>query len=535
MSDRKIVRQPTAPAERDGWYAYYVLAILLLVYVFNFIDRQILAILAEDIKADLGISDAQLGFLYGTAFAMFYATFGIAFGRLADSWNRKKLITLGLSFWSIMTAASGLARGFLPLAACRFGVGVGEASASPAAFSLLYDYFSPRVRTTVLGIYSSGISIGAGLGLFLGGAILKGWADLYPEPALAPLGLKGWQVAFIAVGLPGFVLAFLVSSLREPVRGGRDGIVVEDNPHPFREVGAMLLGMTPLANWPMLGRQGGRKAVLLNALAGLVIASCAALLALVSHDLLQWAAMGIGVYAVFSWAQTLAMRDPVVFGLIFRTPSLIRLILGGSATVFMLPALMFWFVPFLQRFYAVDAGQAGAVMGGAYAGLGITGVLAGGIVADQLRQHFPQGKLVTWLGGMAISLVAAFLSLNSNSLPFAYATMFVSHFFASVAYGPWISMVNDLMLPRGRATVSAFAYMVNTMIGVALGPYLIGHISDALSASGIESGEALRRAMLTGLAITIVGILVVLTALRHVAKDEAGLLDRAKALGEPLS
>lgn len=99
---------------------------IFLVYVFNFVDRQILAIFAEEIKADIGVTDAQLGFLFGIAFAVFYATFGVAFGRLADTWNRKKLITLGLGFWSLMTALSGLARGFVPLAVCRFGIGAGR-------------------------------------------------------------------------------------------------------------------------------------------------------------------------------------------------------------------------------------------------------------------------------------------------------------------------------------------------------------------------------------------------------------------------
>jgi MFS family permease len=123
-----------------GGYAAYVLGVLFVVYVFNFIDRQILSILAEEIKADLGISDADIGFLYGTAFAVFYAVFGIPLGKLADIWVRRKLISVGLGFWSLMTALSGTSRNFLGLAVFRFGVGVGEASATPAAFSMLSDY-----------------------------------------------------------------------------------------------------------------------------------------------------------------------------------------------------------------------------------------------------------------------------------------------------------------------------------------------------------------------------------------------------------
>jgi len=135
-------------SEAAGRYPRYVLGVLVLVYVFNFLDRQILSILAERIKADLGLSDAQIGFLYGTAFAVFYALFGIPLGRLADVWDRRRLISVGLSFWSLMTAASALARNFTQLTAARFGVGVGEASASPAAYSLLCDYFPVARRAS---------------------------------------------------------------------------------------------------------------------------------------------------------------------------------------------------------------------------------------------------------------------------------------------------------------------------------------------------------------------------------------------------
>ena len=133
-----------------GRYAGYVTVVLVIVYVFNFIDRQIVTILAEHIKADLGISDAQIGFLYGTAFAVFYAIFGIPLGKLADTWTRKNLIAVGIGFWSLMTALSGTARSFGSLATYRVGVGIGEASATPAAFSMLSDYFPPALRATVL-------------------------------------------------------------------------------------------------------------------------------------------------------------------------------------------------------------------------------------------------------------------------------------------------------------------------------------------------------------------------------------------------
>ena len=162
------VNEPVVdPASKTGGrYAHYVLAVLVLGYIFNFIDRNILSILAEDIKADLGIDDAQMGFLYGTVFAVFYAVFGIPLARFADVLTRRSLVSVGLAFWSLMTAASGLARSFGVLAACRIGVGIGEASASPAAYSMLSDYYSPRLRATVIAIYAAGVYIGAGIGGF---------------------------------------------------------------------------------------------------------------------------------------------------------------------------------------------------------------------------------------------------------------------------------------------------------------------------------------------------------------------------------
>ncbi len=225
----------------------------MLVYVFNFIDRQIISVLADEIKRDIGITDSQIGFLYGTAFAVFYAVFGIPLGRLADVWVRKSLISIGLSFWSLMTALSGTASSFVTLGAYRIGVGVGEASASPAAFSMLSDYFPPERRATALSIYSSGVYIGAGLGIFLGGWIVEGWRNAFPD-GNSPLGLAGWQAAYIAVGLPGLLMALWVWSLREPVRGQSEGIVSEVHADPFGEFRRELFAvLPPFTLWSLAG------------------------------------------------------------------------------------------------------------------------------------------------------------------------------------------------------------------------------------------------------------------------------------------
>src|SRR6188768_3108472 len=192
MASDPAASAPAAAAPfRITRYAWYALFVLVLVYIVNFIDRQIISILVGDIKRDLGVSDAQIGFLYGTAFAVFYALFGIPLGRLADSWYRGRLMAIGLALWSSMTAFSGLATNFGMLAAARVGVGIGEASASPAAYSMIADYFPKEKRATALSIYSSGLYIGGALSLPIGGFVISRWTAAWPDPSMAPLGLAG--------------------------------------------------------------------------------------------------------------------------------------------------------------------------------------------------------------------------------------------------------------------------------------------------------------------------------------------------------
>ncbi len=206
-----------ANAEKPGIFSpavrNYALSVLVVVYTFNFIDRQILSILLEPIKQDLGLSDSALGMLTGFAFALFYATLGIPIARFADRGNRRNLIALALTIWSGMTALSGLAQNFWHLLLARIGVGVGEAGCSPPAHSMIADYFPAENRATALGIYSLGIPFG-----ILFGFIAGGWLNEF----------FGWRVAFFVVGIPGVLLALLVRyTLREPPRGMAEGRVAE--------------------------------------------------------------------------------------------------------------------------------------------------------------------------------------------------------------------------------------------------------------------------------------------------------------------
>ena len=204
-------------------YRYYALSLLVVVYVFNFIDRSILGILVEPIKQDLGVNDTMMGFLGGIAFATFYTFLGIPIARLSDKGNRRNVLTVCLTLWSGATALCGLAASFFHLLIARIGVAVGEAGASPASHSMISDMFPPDRRATALGIYALGIPIGTMLGNLSGGWINEAF---------------DWRTAFFVVGLPGVLLALIVRlTLREPPRGAAEAIEVKsDDAPPVKEV-----------------------------------------------------------------------------------------------------------------------------------------------------------------------------------------------------------------------------------------------------------------------------------------------------------
>lgn len=205
------------PAPR---YAWYVVGVLTLAYIFSFIDRQILSLLVRPIQRDLEISDTQLSLLMGLSFAVFYTFFGIPLGRLADTRSRRMIITLGIAFWSLMTAGCGVAKRYWELALMRMGVGVGEAALSPSAYSLIADYFPPERRATAMSVYSMGIYIGAGLAYILGGLVV-GFASEQSSYVVPLVGaVRSWQMVFFIVGLPGLLVALLLLTVREPLRRG---------------------------------------------------------------------------------------------------------------------------------------------------------------------------------------------------------------------------------------------------------------------------------------------------------------------------
>ena len=528
--------QEAQPLEQVGGpdYGRYVLFVLILVYIFNFIDRQILSILAEEIKLDLGIGDAEIGFLYGTAFAVFYAVFGIPLGRLADVWNRKKLISLGLSFWSAMTALSGFAQSFGHLAFCRFGVGIGEASATPAAFSMISDYFSPKVRATVLAIYSSGIYLGSGIGLFLGGAIVQSWHAWYPDPTLAPLGIKAWQAAFSAVGIPGILMAIWVWSLKEPIRGASEGLVTPEHPEPFKSAGNSFMSVLPGFSIVALYNAGGLRAVTVNVVAAGLVGLLFYALHVAMPTLLQWVALGIGVYITVTWIHYQKLTDPACYGMMFKSKAFLAVTVGFPAISFVTYGIGFWSPPFMQRFHGESIADAGLYLGLGSAVGGFIGIVLGGIVADHFRAKTVNARLYVGLAVPVLAVPFALGFLYTDSIAMAYIYSFLFSVISPAWVGCAASTVNDLVMPRMRATASAYYLLMNTFVGLALGPFLIGQFSDLYNRSGVDSAEALQLAMTWGLGAFTLSVVGLLLACRYLAADEISRLDRAAALGEPI-
>ena len=513
--------QSLAPAPR---YAWYVLGILFVVYVLNFVDRQVISILAEDIKRDLHLKDEDLGFLYGTAFGVFYALFGIPLGRLADSWHRVRLMTVGLALWSTMTALSGFSRTGGQLAAARIGVGIGEATASPAAYSLISDYFPKRLRATALSIYSAGLYVGGGVSLFIGGLIVQGWNRAYPGGG--PLGLVGWQAAFLAVGIPGLIVALWVATIREPVRGLVEGLPEpEKHPAPFRAFFQELLTIIPPLT--LIGAaRGGMRALLINLTGLAAVVDVVASLIGLGEPMPQWLAIGTGVYAVFSWACALKRRDPATFALIVGTPAFLCTVVAYGLNSFLSYAASFWAAPYVLRTLGETPARAGLLLGSSGALAGFLGLTIGGIVADRLRRTDPAGRLIVVIFGATVPVPFLIGAFTASSVWVFDPCLFLSGLTASGALGSAAAATQDLVLPRMRGTATATFFIGTTLMGLAMGPYLAGRIST-LSGS-------LSVGMLSLLAIMPVTLTCAIAAYRLVPAAEASREARARAAGEAI-
>lgn len=399
----EITGDTANPYTRPG-VRYYFLGMMTITYALNLFDRQLLSMLQESIKADLGLSDTQLGLLTGTAFAFFYVIAGVWIARWADRGNRRTIISLAVGLWSLMTALSGLASNYAQLFLARMGVGLGEAGGSPPAHSMISDVFPPKQRATAMATYSVGVNIGIMLGFLLGGILNEYF---------------GWRTAFLVVGVPGVALALLIRmTIVEPTRGWSENRTISSERIPIGRVMTLL--------WQ---RRAFRH-----------LAGAAGLTALVG-------------YGTMNWSAPYFIRE---FGL-------------GTAE--------------LGVWLAMGSGVCGGI-----------GTFVAGYACDRLSVRDRRWNM--WLPGITAVVSALcmvfiltrgnpYVALTANLLMGALITCYI---------GPSIATLHGIVDPRMRATVSAIFYLILNVIGLGIGPTLIGGISDALAPS-LGAGS-LRYAML---------------------------------------
>jgi MFS family permease len=528
--------RPSIPAG-----ARYALAIVAITNALSLLDRNILAILAPQIKEDLEIGNAEMGLLYGTVFALFYALFSLPLGRLADGWLRNRLLAISLAFWSLATGLAAFASGFAMLALSRLGVGIGEAATQPAGTSLIYDYWPRERRGFVMAVLAAGIALGLGGSSMLGGYAADWWNQANPGSSL-----RGWQFAFLVAAAPGFILAFLLWRLREPERGVLDGIPTSPDPAPFRASAAVLGSVTPGFNWMSLyGRNAPARHWLFNlaALAVIVVAMVGAVYAARSFSprpplqfgalaidphVLQWSVVGFGLFVIVNLLQGLSLADKPAFAVITRSPALILAMSIGALQTMINYGVMGFTPSFLMKEFALSPSEVGLKFGLLSAGIGIIGPLITGPLSDRFNRHFPgSGRIWVTLFSLGLSpLIALWVYAAEDA-----ASFYLRFTLYSVVLTGWLpplyAVMYDQVLPRMRGVMTSLYLMLTTILGLGIGPYLVGMIADA-------NGGRLAPAILSINWVGPVIIVLLIVLARRVRRDEAGLVERARAAGEPI-
>ena len=505
--------------EIGGVYAWYTLVVLVLVFAMSQLDRLALSILAEDVKADLHVTDSQIGFLFGTAFGVFYAVFGVSIGRLADFLSRRWLLATGMVLWSAMTVLSGVAANFGELAVARAFIGIGEAAVGPACYSILTDRFPKAQRATVLAICVSGLFIGNGLSKMIGGAVLSFWHGTFPHNP--PLGLHAWQVAFFVIGAPGILAALWVASLREPVRGLADGLPEPPRePHPWKRSFIELSSAVPPLTVFNAARFGLKPLVY-----NLFGAACAALFAVVCtrlfHDTEEWVALAVGGYATFSWIQSLRHRDRATYTLIFGTPTYMSAVIAFGLLSFVGWSVGFWAPPYAIRVLHVSPAEVGLIMGTIAAAGGWGGGVLGGRVADIFLKNNPAGRLYIGFAAAVALPVFVVSMIHTHNVALFYALFGCYVMFGNMWVGVCAATTQEIVLPHMRGAAAAANALAFTLIGLCIGPYMVGKLSAVLHDLGL--------AIEISTCVTPVAFLLLLHTYRTLTAAEGSRLARAQA------
>ena len=404
-----------------------VLAMLLLVYIFNFLDRQILAILAAPIQADLGLSDAQMGLLGGIAFALLYSTLAVPLASVADRTSRSWVITISLVIWSGFTAACALAQGFWHIFLARLGVGVGEAGGVAPSYALIGDYFPPQKRSLALAIYSMGIPLGSA-----GGILAGGWIAATID----------WRLAFVVVGCAGIVIAPLFK------------IVVRDLPRPVAAV-------TDVPD---------------------------------------------------------AARIGTVARLLARKPSFWLLSFGSASGSMLGYGILFWKPSLMIRSFGLDLLQTSWFLGALMLVGGVIGTLTGGMLGDRMgaRNKAWYARLPAMAYAIATPFFVTAIFMTDNLL-LAFLLFLIPQAMAYVWLGPVLTAVQHLVAPAQRSTASALFLLINNLLGLGGGIYVLGQMSDLLAPQ--FGTESLRWSMIFGQLLYLVAAVLMLLASRRLRQD----------------
>lgn len=512
----------TAAAASIPASAYLALALLASANLLNYLDRFVVSILAEAIKADLKLDDAQLGFLLGTAFAIFYSIVGIAMGGISDRLSRKKLMAFGLALWSGMTALGGAATSFATLAAARIGVGVGEAAANPCSHSLLADIFPPRNRALALGVYLAGTFLGGALAMAVGGYFLQHWSSsmCMAVPIAGACDLAAWKAALFAVGIPGFPLALLLLTIREPARASRK--THQSTAVIVREFSAALPPFTLFT----VSREGGPAALRRNLGLLALIAVAAALLVAVTGDYAQWIAFGVGAYVVVTWGQIQSLRDRPLFAVTFGDRTFVYAMVATALIACVGGAINVWAAPFAMRMHDMNPSELGLRLGVIHTVGAIIGVISGGWIADKWKQRDPRaplGMAAISISGTLPSVLVMLLVTDVELFLVAYAAVSL---FGALWSGASAALVQDLVLPRMRGSAAACYSLIAIVVASGTGPYWAGKVSAVTG--------SLTAGMLSLLVLAPIAIFFLWLAARRLPHETPeARLALATAAGEP--
>jgi MFS family permease len=530
-----------AKVSRAGWYALFLVS---SGQGLSLLDRQILSILAPSISRDLGIGDAEIGLLYGTLFALFYALFSLPLGRLVDGWIRTRLLSICILSWSVATGMAAFAQSFAVLAISRLGVGIGEGAAQPGANSIIFDTFPRNRRGTAMAAMGIATALGLGLSMALGGIVAQWWDERYTAGG-APLGFSGWQFAFIVAAAPGLLLAWALYRMKEPLRGGMDGIPAENDAHPFKASAAVLGAVTPGANWFMLWhRKAGARQWTIN-LAGLalILAVCFGMTQLtqtfsprpalnalgmsVDPHVLQWFVVGFGAFVVLNLFQSLKLNDKPTYN-VMLSPSLLLLFVVGGLQTAINYGVMGFTPSFLIREYGLDQATTGLQFGLLAAALGVIGPIIAGPLSDFLTTRMgAKGRVWLTLASLGVS---PFFGIWTYSSPDPF-NFYIRFSFYSIILTLWLppiySLYYDLVLPRMRGMASSTYIIVSTLLGLGMGPYFVGIVSD-------RNGGDLGQAIISINVVAPVIVLILIYVLTRIQRDEDSVRTRARMAGEPV-